>query len=222
MSERTCTKCGVSYPDSPEYFYSRKLKDGTYKYWFVCVECEKIRSIEYEKKRYWTNREHFINKAKKWNRNNPDKHNENERAYYLRNRERLAKEKSEYRAINPEKTKEIARRWNKNHPGASTLNNARRRNIKKKLKADLTQNQWIAIQFQFNIACAYCGKDAPLTQDHLTPLVRNGELTASNIVPACKRCNSSKNKIPFRIWYPAQPFYDPEREARIREWIGST
>ena len=41
--------------------------------------------------------------------------------------------------------------------------------------------------------CAYCGeKDKPLQRDCVLALSRGGRYTLSNIVPACRSCNTSK------------------------------
>ena len=43
--------------------------------------------------------------------------------------------------------------------------------------------------------CYYCQCRIPpteLTMDHLVPLARGGKSTKSNLVPACKDCNTSK------------------------------
>ncbi|HEX7368230.1 MAG TPA: HNH endonuclease [Candidatus Saccharimonadales bacterium] len=50
--------------------------------------------------------------------------------------------------------------------------------------------------------CEYCGTTSvPLTQDHIIPLVRGGPDIPSNIVLACKSCNSSKNERDIFEWY---------------------
>ena len=44
--------------------------------------------------------------------------------------------------------------------------------------------------------CHYCGKKVrpdKLTMDHVVPLVKGGQSTKLNIVPACKACNTRKN-----------------------------
>jgi 5-methylcytosine-specific restriction endonuclease McrA len=46
--------------------------------------------------------------------------------------------------------------------------------------------------------CYYCGGKFPageLTMDHLVPLTRGGMSVRSNIVPACKECNSKKKYL---------------------------
>lgn len=43
--------------------------------------------------------------------------------------------------------------------------------------------------------CYFCGRKftpSELTMEHIVPLVRGGKSVKSNIVPACKECNSAK------------------------------
>lgn len=40
--------------------------------------------------------------------------------------------------------------------------------------------------------CHYCGADTPLTVDHIVPRSRGGSEADSNLVTACRSCNSSK------------------------------
>jgi 5-methylcytosine-specific restriction endonuclease McrA len=69
---------------------------------------------------------------------------------------------------------------------------------------------------EFDNACAYCESTNDVTIDHFIPLVRGGCDCLSNIVPACRRCNCSKNRALPGEWYPAQSFFRAERLARIR------
>lgn len=60
------------------------------------------------------------------------------------------------------------------------------------LPATLTLPQWLATLDYFNGQCAYC-QIRPFTElDHYVPLSAGGGTTASNCVPACRTCNSSK------------------------------
>jgi len=46
--------------------------------------------------------------------------------------------------------------------------------------------------------CHYCGREVGarrLTLDHVVPLIRGGKSVRSNIVPACKECNSAKRSL---------------------------
>ena len=67
---------------------------------------------------------------------------------------------------------------------------------------DLTRRDWMNILRQFNYECAYCLKKLRrLTKDHVVPLHLGGNHTASNIVPACRGCNSSKGKFTLEEWF---------------------
>lgn len=51
--------------------------------------------------------------------------------------------------------------------------------------------------------CYYCGAStdpADLTMDHIVPLSRGGKSTKSNIVPACKTCNTKKKQLLPMEW----------------------
>lgn len=46
--------------------------------------------------------------------------------------------------------------------------------------------------------CHWCGGKFPaeeLTMDHILPLARGGKTSRSNVVPACKVCNSKKKYL---------------------------
>jgi 5-methylcytosine-specific restriction endonuclease McrA len=73
------------------------------------------------------------------------------------------------------------------------LHTKRRRALKRGAPVSgLTEEQWEKIKSAFEHRCAYCGEPRPLTQDHLTPISKNGSHTLANIVPACVPCNSRK------------------------------
>jgi hypothetical protein len=59
-----------------------------------------------------------------------------------------------------------------------------------------------------HLNCAYCLAARATTEDHFEPLVRKGRPTgamndASNMVPCCSTCNSSKGGKRFEEWRPA-------------------
>jgi len=69
--------------------------------------------------------------------------------------------------------------------------------------SDLTDDQWQEILARFEHRCAYCGKEsARITQDHVIPLSRGGDHTASNVLPACRSCNSRKGRLLLEEWRP--------------------
>lgn len=57
-----------------------------------------------------------------------------------------------------------------------------------------TDDEWLKKCELFAWRCAYCGERRPLTEDHKTPITRGGSDDISNILPACRPCNSKKQK----------------------------
>ena len=67
---------------------------------------------------------------------------------------------------------------------------------------ELRQTQWWKQRLSRG-ACYYCGKPFPpaeLTMDHVVPMARGGKTTKSNVVPACKSCNSRKQQLAPVEW----------------------
>jgi 5-methylcytosine-specific restriction endonuclease McrA len=63
-----------------------------------------------------------------------------------------------------------------------------------------TPQDWLRVQRRHDGCCVYCGKSGPLTMDHVIPLIRGGRHAIGNILPACARCNSSKNGRYITEW----------------------
>jgi hypothetical protein len=80
-----------------------------------------------------------------------------------------------------------------------------------------------AIKDAWDNRCCFCGQppisDSSLTIDHLKPRSKGGEDISRNCLPACKQHNQSKGSSDWLPWFRSQPFYDKEREARIRFWL---
>lgn len=66
----------------------------------------------------------------------------------------------------------------------------------KGLKGCLDVFDYIKICELFNNTCAYCGKKAPNTIDHIVALKHKVFGTEPcNVVPACERCNQKKSDM---------------------------
>lgn len=69
---------------------------------------------------------------------------------------------------------------------------------REKAKArELRRTQWWKRRRSSGV-CHYCGRRFPprdLTMDHLVPLARGGKTVRSNVVPACKECNTNKKYL---------------------------
>jgi hypothetical protein len=48
--------------------------------------------------------------------------------------------------------------------------------------------------------CLYCGNDNPTRWDHLHAVTRGGDTVPGNLVPACQRCDDSKQDIDVDEW----------------------
>ncbi|MFZ5564114.1 MAG: HNH endonuclease [Thermodesulfobacteriota bacterium] len=62
---------------------------------------------------------------------------------------------------------------------------------------ELRQTQWWKQRLSRGL-CYYCGKPFrpdDLTMDHVVPLARGGKTTKSNVVTACKSCNTKKKQM---------------------------
>ena len=81
--------------------------------------------------------------------------------------------------------------------------------------------QWRqSIKDAFGCQCAYCGvKDKELTLDHIHPKTKGGEDLATNIVPACRKCNHEKGSSIWKIWFKQRPEYCERRERVIDQWM---
>ena len=64
-------------------------------------------------------------------------------------------------------------------------------------------------------ACVYCGSTSKIVYDHFIPLAKGGPHVLGNLVPACQRCNSSKQDKDPKEWYFEQPFASKKHWERI-------
>lgn len=90
-----------------------------------------------------------------------------------------------------------ARRWYWNHRDEAIARAEARRVVEE--VGDLTVELWRRIRDNFASMCAYCPAEAT-SMDHVVPISAGGRHTASNVVPACKSCNSRKSAAPLLTW----------------------
>lgn len=108
--------------------------------------------------------------------------------WYAKNKGRQAANLKLWMARNPEKFRAIQKKYLAKNPV-----HIRRAVYMGKVEKSLTPTQWAETLDYFGRACAYCLRtDLPLTMDHVTPVSKGGPHTQSNVVPACKSCNSRK------------------------------
>jgi 5-methylcytosine-specific restriction endonuclease McrA len=82
---------------------------------------------------------------------------------------------------------------------------------------DLTDAQWKALCEAW-AGCAYCGAtDVSLQRDCVLALSRGGRYTLTNIVPACRSCNTSKCNAEVTTWMRRKRLDEPTFLLRHHE-----
>ena len=57
------------------------------------------------------------------------------------------------------------------------------------------------VKIEYSDVCAYCGKSADISIDHMIPKIKHGSNSADNLIRACKHCNSSKGSKDLMEWH---------------------
>lgn len=175
----------------------------------MCQKCYKVawqredRRNHPEKVRAWThkNMKRLVERAGKWRAAHPEQWRQIDRAWCAKNRDKTRAKIRRWQLAHPDKAKAASKRWVEANPDRVRATALRRR--ARELGApinDFTAAQWKAMKEAYGHRCFYCGKEARLTQDHKVPLSRGGAHTESNIVPACKPCNSRKMTKDFETF----------------------
>lgn len=140
--------------------------------------------------------------------------------YPDRARESSRRNAARQRAKDPAKYKERMKAYYRANPSPFKLRVKNRNAIKRAgaiYSSRVFTSEEHALRFsQFSDCCAYCGEKQLLTLDHVLALSRGGLHEASNIVPACLRCNCSKRAALVEVWYRRQPFFTEERWRKIQ------
>lgn len=124
-----------------------------------------------------------------------------------------------WRLANPDKVRAAIKRrqWEKNQRARLSRGVQSARHLNS--RSSPTKEQWLAILKNFGTRCAYC--DTPLAKptggkhqadneeslDHFVPLKLGGQHDASNVVPACRKCNVAKNAKEPRAWMQDEERY---------------
>lgn len=65
---------------------------------------------------------------------------------------------------------------------------------------DGVSTEEVKILFELYPLCVYCKVEESETLDHVVPISRGGAHEFSNLLPACRSCNSSKNALTLEEW----------------------
>ena len=214
IPSKRCTKCGVEYPATTEYFPKRS-KD------VLRTECKKCR-CEYQHNHYIEHaedvcqraRHYYANHSKEVNERSrryqiehPEQRQEIQRRYYASHRESELERQKRYYTDHHEKKLERDRRYRTNHPTIIRAASHRRR--ARKLSAGGTYSiadVRLQIKTQTDkrgrLHCHWCGKTIKDKYhiDHVIPLSRGGSNSPGNLVIACPKCNLSKSNKLLSEW----------------------
>lgn len=132
-------------------------------------------------------------------------HNMLNQLWANRNAEKMNKSRKNWRVNNQQQTAEYYREYKAENREKIRTKDAKRRATKKQaLVIPFTDSEWLKkYRHQFQGCCAYCQQRisfAALSQDHLIPLVKGGEHSLRNLIPACKSCNCSKHDSDVFEW----------------------
>jgi hypothetical protein len=184
-SLRRCTKCGVEYPATLEYFHKHSSDTGKLR--SRCKSCVK------DANRDWRRRNPLLVKEKE-RRRCTEKRQEKRREW---DRKRHLRAGDEIRAR--------VRKWKEDNPQRRRVTHQRREARKRSLPNTLTHEQWQRAVEYFHGCCAACGRQAndlfsthTLAMDHWIPLNSPNcpGTTALNCIPLCHGeggCNNSKH-----------------------------
>lgn len=112
--------------------------------------------------------------------------------YYKQNKETLKQRTREYQSINYERVSARHRKYLQEHPEVAKAYTENYRSRSINAEGFFTVEEWIELCIRYKDKCAYCGIETTLTADHVVPLSRGGTNYITNILPACKSCNSKK------------------------------
>jgi len=189
MIMKTCNRCKIE-KDESEYYLDRGVHRG------ICKVCMKLtRKFHYELHRADT-------LAAVYKYNHSPKGSK-KRKEWLAKRSKTPKQIAYQKKWAVSEKGKVARRgrvnrFAKTEKGfaANKKRHAKRRSNLKNIIADLTTAEWKVVLKEFDNKCAYCGvnftKKIPPTQDHVIPVSKGGNHTKTNVVPACRPCNSKK------------------------------
>lgn len=182
---KTCSTCAEAKPATLEYFAPEsRVGDGLTARCRACKKARRDPAAELARVQRWyaQNKPAAQRRSRRWY----DTHRA-EKARYDRDRYELQRDRILPRA------RVTGRLWRARNLERLRLSEQRRRARKAAVLNDLTAAQWAEIVAYFGGWCAYCLQPVPSpTIDHLRPISRGGSHTATNVVPACGPCNSSK------------------------------
>lgn len=146
---------------------------------------------------------------KLWEQENP--RTEYNRSYYLTNKDRLNEASRQYYAATQPVRVEYRRQYYAAHR-AEVIRAQREHTNRRRARAQnapgdgVLLEDWMVILELCDFQCSYCRVDLDsgtgIELEHVIPISRGGWDDLSNVVPACRTCNASKNAKTAAEWMP--------------------
>jgi len=174
------------------------------------------------------NRQRNLELARNWRNANRDKSRASWLRYRKENIEKIREKQRSWYAANRNTKLERMRNWRQANRDRARQNIHRRKRWlragRQRALMPATANQITTRFALWSNCCAFCGVDAThqrnrgyerLTVEHVLAITKGGLDEASNIIPACSACNSSKHNSPVEAWYRRQLFFSETRWRKI-------
>jgi 5-methylcytosine-specific restriction endonuclease McrA len=157
--------------------------------------------IAKQKALYRSNPQPIIDRATKWNKDHPERHNEHTAKWSKLNPANGRESCKRHREAHPEYHKARLKKWAKNNPLKIRLKSHNRRVA----TSDPTQTTDAFIRALYlyqGSRCAGCFKDlnGKFHVDHMIPISSGGGHIDENIQILCPNCNRSKHKMGIEAW----------------------
>lgn len=185
----------------------------------ICQICRRKQNKKYAS-------EHKEQRAE-YRTNNPETIKKGYVAFHSRNPNYASERNRKRRAENPEVVKDEVRRSKEKNRDKYLIINAikssRRRAMVRGFPNTLTVQEWRNCLVYFNHRCVVCNGDDKIVCDHWIPISNPNcpGTVASNCVPLCQLCNSSKFNYPASIWL-REKFTEAQAQAiedRVAEYF---
>lgn len=184
IPQKNCNKCGGIKPLTAFSLYKGQPRRQ-------CKACDAVSRKNYHER----NPEKRSERWKNWHAKNKESRRAYSRKWYAEHQNYYQERHIKQYTENPEKFRERARQEAKTPQGKirNRINASKHRALER--KGDVTADE-VRELIARQKCCAYCKKPftkkRPSTIDHVIPLSRGGQHTISNLVLACKSCNSHK------------------------------
>ena len=174
------------------------------------------------KARYLVKKEVILAQNAQWYAEHKEERKLTMAAWEERNRAKRKAQKAAQYLANPEPRRAYNAAWEAAHPGYGAIKWQRRTSRQAGAEiVDLSQAQWEEILERSKYRCCYCPDDCKacrrkthkFQQEHLEPVVRSGNYTVQNILPACPECNAKKGT--GNVLKPVQPFLLTEAPPHV-------